>query len=81
MMYDEQTTDEDGIRAVFRNRLASLYNIDKDRVDAELRKADQMPLTSDDWDKFRRDPPRFFINPDRPTARAIWLCVQARQRG
>lgn len=66
-------------RAGFRNCVASLYNIDKHKVDAALRLAEQAPLTGDDWMKFRDDPARFFMNTDLPTAQAIWACVLARQ--
>lgn len=66
-------------RPAFRNRVASLYNIDKFKVDDALHAAGQEPLSDDDWMKFRSDPPRYFINTDQPTAEAIWACVEARQ--
>lgn len=66
-------------RSLIMNRIRSLYNIDRFKVDDALRAAGQEPLTDDDWVKFRTDPPRYFINTDKQTADAIWACVEARQ--
>jgi len=66
-------------RHAFTNRVRSLYNIDKSVLDATLRKAGGDPLTWPEWERFRENPPRFFISTDQPTADAIWECVEARQ--
>jgi hypothetical protein len=34
---------------------------------------------TDEWDKFQRDPFRFFIRTDEETADALWAAIQARQ--
>lgn len=55
----------------FRNRIASLYNIDFYLLPE---------LSSEDWGEFRRDPPRYFMNrADAVQAAAIWREVEKRQ--
>lgn len=66
-------------RAAFRNHVASLYNIDGDILDSALLAAGEQPMSEDQWTRFRTDPPRYFINTDKPTAEAIWRCVRERQ--
>lgn len=63
----------------FTNRVRSLYNINKDKIDTELIILGQGPLDMHYWNQFRADPPRFFINTDEPTREAIFRCVEARQ--
>jgi hypothetical protein len=55
----------------FKNRIASLYNIDRHRL----------PELSDrDWQQFRDDPPRYLINlADMPQSEAIMREVERRQ--
>lgn len=55
----------------FINRVRSLYNIGRNKL-PELR--------DEDWDEFRRDPPRYYINSaDARQAEAIYREVEARQ--
>lgn len=63
-------------RHQFTNRVRSLYNIDLFVIRREL-----PDMTDRQWDAFMRDPPRYLISADQPTAEAIWRCVEARQPG
>ena len=63
----------------FRNRVASLYNVDRYKIDDKLLCYGAPVLSEADWERFRTDPPRFFINTDKPTSDAIWECVEERQ--
>jgi|LauGreSBDMM110SN_4_FD.fasta_scaffold266659_3 hypothetical protein len=67
------------LKAEFRNRVASLYCVDRYIIDDELRRIEAPPLSDEDWERFRTDPPKFFINTDKPTSDAIWRAVEARQ--
>lgn len=60
----------------FLNRVRSLYNIDLYQIRVEL-----PDMTDAQWDAFMRDPPRYLIMADTPTAEAIWRCVERRQPG
>jgi hypothetical protein len=56
----------------FLNRVRSLFNIDHYLLPE---------LTERDWQEFRDDPPRYFMNKaDLPQLRAIWREVEKRQR-
>jgi hypothetical protein len=58
--------------SAFLNRVRSLFNIDHHLLPE---------LTERDWQEFRDDPPRYFINnADLPQLRAIWREVEKRQR-
>lgn len=71
---------QDSARVAFRNRVASLFNIDGFVIRAAMRETGAEPLTDDQMDSFLSDPPRFFLRADQPTATAIWNCIEARQR-
>lgn len=53
----------------FLNRLRSLQLIDPD----------ELALPKDKAQQFARDPVRFFMRADDPTAAAIWDAIEARQ--
>jgi hypothetical protein len=56
----------------FKNRIASLYNIDHDRLPE---------LSERDWTQFRDDPPRYLINlADKRQSEAIMREVERRQQ-
>lgn len=55
----------------FINRVRSLYNIDHHLL-SELREQD--------WEPFRSDPARYFINTDKVQSDAIFREVERRQR-
>jgi hypothetical protein len=55
----------------FINRIRSLYNIDHHNLPE---------LTSDQWEQFRKDPPRYLINlADKVQSEAIVREVEKRQ--
>lgn len=64
----------------FRNRVRSLYNIDKWVLDEALVAAKHEPMTSSQWQAFVSDPPRFLIRTDDDMAAVICACVEARQK-
>ena len=55
----------------FLNMLKSLYNIDHDRLPE---------LNAAEWQKFRDDPPVYFIRADDVQAAAIFREIMSRQR-
>jgi hypothetical protein len=57
-------------KAEFLNRVRSLFNIDQWLLPE---------LTDEQWDRFRNDPPRYFIAADDPQSEAIWREVERRQ--
>ncbi len=55
----------------FINRVRSLYNIDWHLLPE---------LSKEDWQEFRDNPPRYYINrADRAQADAIWREIERRQ--
>ena len=61
----------DRARALFLNRLRSLYNIDGHLLPE---------LTSEEQREFVRDPVRYLIRTDATQAAAIWREVEKRQK-
>lgn len=76
----DPVADDDARQRAFQNRVRSLYNIDKTPLDAALRELGAEPLEWPEWERFRDNPPRYLNAADQPTAKAIWRCVEARQR-
>jgi hypothetical protein len=65
------TADEQLDMRAFLNRVRSLFNIGHHLLPE---------LTERDWQEFRDDPPRYFINrADLPQLMAIWREVEKRQ--
>jgi hypothetical protein len=58
-------------KALLRNCIASLYNIDHYLLPE---------LNDEDWSAFRKDPARYFINTHKEQSDAIWREVLKRQR-
>jgi len=65
----------------FLNMIRSLYNIDLHALpELTLDEYGTEYTGKSYWEEFRWNPPRFFINTDFRTQKAIWREVKKRQR-